>query len=703
MATSGKITIATGSNSGKTSYFNITSNLRLIVDWVLKSQDITNNTSTITVTMSVQHSAISLTAGSNDCSFIFGGVTRTWTGPNLIRSTNTSVTTVLKDGSETTHDIVVTHSADGTFTGDFIAEYRLSSSNSFVYSGQTFGYITNRNSPASITLPTIARKSSMTTSGSNVGSNITFAITRASSGFTHDISYRYGSTTTAIATGVGTSYTWSGSSNLSLASVCTNAPSMSITFILTTKSGNTVIGTTEYARTLYFPEATFRPQLTIVVSEGSNRTSYLKGLSTVKVVPSVTVVYSSVITSYSATIGSWAYSGSSPITVTSSVLSTAGTVAINYKITNSRGYSAERNASITVLDYNPPTISNLTVRRVDANGNPDISGDKAYIEFRLGISSVPSNNGLASGYPKGAYTKTTVAWGTSDSSITSFSYNSSTGYYYKTINLDTDYAFHIKIQVKDKYSNEVSSYTTISTAYAIMHFRETGRGLGIGGISNADRLQVYMPIESNSWVSGTGYWFQYGYQTNEASVFFKNDTSSATHPHYTRLYGGNPNSETAFGIWDSLNGHSILYYQDANGNLGIMNTADAIARNGDVFIRGRSMNSVTNKSTLSKTYSSNSYITSNGFNSIQVYRRGEIYIIRGNMYINEMPSNSTFITVGTISNYTAAYEAVVTIPAQNGSGVLLFQVSSSGTISIYKGSGVTINSYCRCNISVPLA
>ena len=132
MATSGKITIATGSNSGKTSYFNITSNLRLIVDWVLKSQDITNNTSTITVTMSVQHSAISLTAGSNDCSFIFGGVTRTWTGPNLIRSTNTSVTTVLKDGSETTHDIVVTHSADGTFTGDFIAEYRLSSSNSFV-------------------------------------------------------------------------------------------------------------------------------------------------------------------------------------------------------------------------------------------------------------------------------------------------------------------------------------------------------------------------------------------------------------------------------------------------------------------------------------------------------------------------------------------------------------------------------------------
>ena len=702
MATSGKITIATGSNSGKTSYFNITSNLRLVVDWVLKSQDITNNTSTITVTMSVQHSAISLTAGSNDCSFTFGGVTKTWTGPNLTRSINSPATTVLKDGSATTHDIVVTHSADGTFTGNFIAEYRLSSSNGFVYGGQTYGYITNRNSPASITLPTIARKSSMTTSGSNVGSNITFAITRASSGFTHDISYRYGSTTTTIATGVGTSYTWSGSSNLSLASVCTNAPSMTVTFILTTKSSGTVIGTAEYSRTLYFPEATFKPQLTIAVSEGSNRTSYLKGLSTVKVVPTATVVYSSSNTSYLVSIGNWSYSGGTPATVTSSVLPIAGSVVIKYRITNSRGYSAERTTTISVLDYNPPTISNLTVRRVDSSGNPDISGDKAYIEFRLGVSSVPAGNSLASGYPKGAYTRTSVAWGTSDTAITGFTYNSSTGYYYKTITLSGDYSFNIRIQTKDSYSDVVSVYTTVSTAFAILHIPESGKGLGIGGIATEDKLQVYMPMDSNTSVSARSYMFENGYQTAERSLTFKNDTSS-TNYHYSRLYGGNPSSLVAIGIYDSANSRPVMQYVDSTANIRFL--ADTSWNNGDVLFMGRSIKDfqIRTASTLTKTYTTNSVITSSGFNSINVYRRDDLYIIRANMFVNSMTSGTTYVTIGTINNYSALYEAVVTVPAQNGTGVLLFQVTTSGEMKLYNGSGVTINSYCRTNITVPVA
>ena len=767
MASSGQFTIARGCNSAKTSYFAISSNLRLVVDWSLQSQNITNNQSVIKVKLSVIHSKISLTAGSNDCSFTFGNQTISWTGPNLSRSTNSPITTIL--GERT---VTVTHSADGSFTGNLIAEYRLSSSNGFVYGGQSFGYISNGESAyqESITLPTIARKSSMTVSGSNVGSDIVFSITSATgSNFTHDISYKYGTTTANIATSVSNSFTWSGGTNSGvLSNLCQNAPSMTITFILTTKSGSTTIGANEYSVTLSFPESSFKPILSITVTENDGRSSYIQSLSSVKVIPNATAVGNSPITSCVINIGGRSYSRTTPTQIVSSELTTAGSVGITCRVTNARGYSVETSAIITVVSYNPPVISDLIVRRVDVNGNSDISGEYAYIGFRVGISATPSDNALASTYPKGVYKLTTNSWGTSDTAISSFTLTN--GIYHTQISLSADYAFNIKILVKDSYSSEISAVTTVSTAFAILHFRETGRGIGIGGISNADRLQVYMPIESSSWISGSGYWFNYGQQTGEASVIYRSDTTGSTYPHDIRASGGNPNSEIAFRLHDYRNSRNVVEYDDTEGgslmvfgvsypiysqDLGSTINLNDVREHG-YYIQTSSANATTSKNypmnqmagylevfhnstqsyilqrytaydttkvwirnlysgswtawrlvfgkeTLSITLNpGQSYVTQTEINYMAAYRSGGNLYFTGNLGVNNMPSNSTFYQIGTISGWNAVNTIYLDIPGQSGNGVvLLVEILSSGVIQIWNGSGVVANTWFRFQVSVP--
>lgn len=141
----------------------------------------------------------------------------------------------------------VTHDDDGTGEATIYWKWGVNS---------PWGRMENPSGSFTITLPTIARKSTVScpTSGT-MKSNVTIGIDRKSTtAFTHTLKYTFGGTTATIESGVNAaSYTWTVPD---LASKCNNAKSGTCTITCETYSGSTKVGTTTDTMTLNVPAAT---------------------------------------------------------------------------------------------------------------------------------------------------------------------------------------------------------------------------------------------------------------------------------------------------------------------------------------------------------------------------------------------------------------------------------------------------------------
>ena len=105
--------------------------------------------------------------------------------------------------------------------------------------------------------------------------------------------------------------------------------------------------------------------------------------------------------------------------------------------------------------------------------------------------------------------------------------------------------------------------------------------------------------------------------------------------------------------------------------------------------------------TLAMTRTNNSYVDATSFARMVARRKCGILFLNGNLAVANLPSNSTSIQIGTISGWNATDPVYLDVPSQNGAGILYVNVSTSGVISIYNGSGSTINGFCRFQASVP--
>lgn len=127
----------------------------------------------------------------------------------------------------------VDHNPDGTGTATIQWKWAVNS---------PWGGYVNPSGSFSITLPQIPRATTPTLSASSVqmGKSVTVTMNRASSSFTHTLEYTIGSTTNIIASGLGTSYSWTVPD---LVSLIPNATSGTATITCTTYSGTTKVGT----------------------------------------------------------------------------------------------------------------------------------------------------------------------------------------------------------------------------------------------------------------------------------------------------------------------------------------------------------------------------------------------------------------------------------------------------------------------------
>ena len=335
-----------------------------------------------------------------------------------------------------------------------------------------------------VTLHTIPRTSSISMPATTMGSANNITITRASSSFTHTLTYSFGSATGTIATKTtSTSVSWTPPT--SLASQIPNSTSGSCTLTCYTYNGSTLVGTSTATVTLSVPTS-IKPTITSITAMRVNGDVPSSWGIYVQTKSKVTLTINgaagaggSTISSYSITGGGLSYTQSS---VTTGFLNTSGSITFTGKVCDSRGrWSDEKTVTITVVAYAAPKISAYSTHRCTSAGASSANGTYGRANVTFTYSSCSSKNTITTAI---AYKKSSASSYTN----AGVSFTSGTDAVFGGGNLDTESSYDIRYTLTDAFTT-VTVVDTLSTASVLMDFKAGGTGLAIGKVSELDQLE----------------------------------------------------------------------------------------------------------------------------------------------------------------------------------------------------------------------
>lgn len=461
MATSGSKSVA------------VTSWDTLKFSWWENSQSIANNTTTIGWEMELIAGSSGRIDSSTEKSWAVTVNGTKYSGTNTVGISN-NATKTLASGTTT-----ITHNTNGTKTFSYSFSQSFSG---ITFSGTALGTVSGSGSG---TLDTIPRTSSLTASNGTLGTAQTLTINKADSSFLHTITYtnKYGQEIGTIAVKTSNSSV-SFTPPISLATENTTGTTVSTKLVLWTyTSGGTLIGTTSKTISCAIP-ASVKPSCSLTVTDVGALTSgfgtSLKGLSRFKVDIKATTSQGSPIASYRTVIGGKAYTTAS---FTTDVINSAGALTITATVTDGRGRKGTASKTITIVDYSAPSVSKLAVHRCDADGTANEQGEYVQATFSGTVTALSNKNECTYKiqYKKTAETEyTTIALNALNNvfSVSDHSY---------IFPADSGFSYNVRLIVDDLFA-EVAKSTTVSTGYALMHWHPSGRGLGIGKLSEFENL-----------------------------------------------------------------------------------------------------------------------------------------------------------------------------------------------------------------------
>lgn len=332
------------------------------------SQSTSGNTSNISIQLRLYGNGSygSFSSGSCGISGIYNHTSGTTS-----YSTNLGSTSYSKGSEKTiaTYTYSVRHSATGTYS-DTIT-YKISSSGSVSGSGSV-----------NFSLPTIPRASqpSVLYTGFELGTTQTIYTNRASSSFTHTLTYSFGNSTGTIATGVGASVDWTPPSSL-INEFSSTESSKTCTITCITYSGSTNIGTKTTSFTISVP-ATSSPTYSNFTKEetntdvinaiGSSMTKAILGLSKPRyqmtleshdgaTLSNITLKCGNLTKTINLSGTSYNFDYTFQNAMTSNI--------VTITITDSRGYSMLFNDDYDSYEtYTPITLTSQLVERTDLSG-----------------------------------------------------------------------------------------------------------------------------------------------------------------------------------------------------------------------------------------------------------------------------------------------------------------------------------------------
>ena len=422
---------------------------------------------------------------------------------------------------------------------------------------------------ASFTANIPASVPTLNVSSINIGSSVTITTNRANSSLTHAIKYNFGSLSNQTS-GISNSSTAGASTTFtpptSLYAEVPSATYGTCTISVTTKNGTATVGTKTINLRLNVP-SDIKPSISSVsISDNDSGIArkfgaFIQRKSKLKVAFTWTAGSGSSLSTKTAVINGKSYTSNS---FTTGVLNTSGagsSTNTNNRLVitakDTRGRSAESISDFTVLEYDTPSISNFEVKRCNAQGEEDGSGEYAIFSVDASIYALNNKNDKSF---KLSYKKTT------ESEWTDFIIESST---YSVIiedsiltsgkdliPIDTDSSYNFRFTVAD-YFGEISQLKFLSTGATILDIYADGSGMATGKVAehpntfDIGNKKTY--LSTNTYLGGEE-------RTNDEKNLFIQSTGEGTYKHNCKLYGGNSESASSIGLWDVEIGQLIFRY-----------------------------------------------------------------------------------------------------------------------------------------------
>lgn len=241
----------------------------------------------------------------------------------------------------------IAHTSDGS------KSFTISGFSGWIYeSGTTYA------SSQTFTLPTIPRASSVSCSAANIGSNATISISRASSDFTHTLTYSFGSLSDTIATKTSsTSISWT--LPTTFYAQIPNSKNGTGTITCQTYNGSTLIGTKTCSFVATANEAISKPTLSPTVVDSNTATTALTGDSAkfIKYYSKASVATGAKARNSATLKSQKIVCGAKSISGASGTISAVESASFTFSATDSRGYTTTQTVNKTLIEYVKLTCS----------------------------------------------------------------------------------------------------------------------------------------------------------------------------------------------------------------------------------------------------------------------------------------------------------------------------------------------------------
>ena len=356
------------------------------------------------------------------------------------------------------------------------------------FSGQVWkdsGYLTATAEAKSFQLAAIPRATEPVMGAATIGEEVTIILPRASSTFTHTLTYSFGSASGTIGSDLGTSAVWRLPESLAA-----QIPDSSVgtgTLTCRTYNGGTLVGTKAVPFTATVPQS-MKPALTngwAAVSYDNSGTkasgiaAWVQGYSKAKAVfngSKVTCKQGASIAKYAVT-----YLGKtveeSPYR-TETISTTSATVRCT--VTDSRGLTAWEDFNIALLEYAPPALVRADLFRSDGEGTAADGGVHIAGVARARYSEL---GGLNSVTLKGYWKSVGGSYGAGET-LTVGTVGLVTG----NVEISTDRSYIALLVLTDSLGNSASYEENIPTEQVTFHLKEGGKGAAFGKAAEQDEL-----------------------------------------------------------------------------------------------------------------------------------------------------------------------------------------------------------------------
>lgn len=371
----------------------------------------------------------------------------------------------------------VSHNADGSKTLTVSA-----------FSGQVWkdsGYLTATAAAQSFQLAAIPRATEPVMGAATMGEAVRISLPRASSAFTHTLSYVFGAASGTIVENAGTEVQWTVPESLAA-----QIPDSSVgtgTLTCRTYNGGTLVGTKTVTFTATVPQS-MKPALTngwAAVSYDNSGTkasgiaAWVQGYSKAKAV----FDSSKIACKQGASIATYAvtYPGKtveeSPYR-TETISTTSATVRCT--VTDSRGLTAWEDFNIALLEYAPPALVGADLFRSDGEGTAADGGVHIAGVARARYSEL---GGLNSVTLKGYWKSVGGSYGAGETMTVG-----AVGLVTGNVEISTDRSYVALLVLTDSLGNSTEFEENIPTEHVAFHLKEGGKGAAFGKAAEQDEL-----------------------------------------------------------------------------------------------------------------------------------------------------------------------------------------------------------------------